>query len=160
MIRILAIFLLLSASSCYSQTVIKIVDGDTFKAVWNGDTVAVRLCGVDTPESRKNSKAKKDAKRSGQDLVVITTMGKSSTEYLNDIMPVGTKVTFEFDVTKKDRYGRLLAYVYLSNGTMVNEQLVVAGMANTMTIPPNVKYAERFRKAEASAREKRLGHWQ
>ena len=53
----------------------------------------------------------------------------------------------EFDVQKRDKYGRLLAYVYLSDGKMVNEEIVKAGYANFMTYPPNVKYQEKFLKA-------------
>ncbi len=152
------LFLVLAVSPAFSQTVVKIVDGDTFKAAWNGDTVTIRLCGVDTPESKKNAKAKKDALRSGQDIQLITNLGKRSTLYLKHIMPVGSHVTFEFDVRERDRYGRLLAYVYLGK-QMVNEQLVKDGYATTMTIAPNVKYAERFRNAEREAREMNRGLW-
>jgi micrococcal nuclease len=64
-----------------------------------------------------------------------------------------------FDVEKRDKYGRLLAYVYLSNGKMLNEEIVKAGYANLMTIPPNVRYQERFLKDYREARENRKGLW-
>jgi len=156
--KILVLLLTLCYSTASAQVVTKIVDGDTFKAAWNGDTVTVRLCGVDTPESKKNAKAKKDAARSGQDVVLITSMGKKSTEHLKSLLPIGTKVRFEFDVRDKDRYGRLLAYVYRDK-IFINERLLQDGMATTMTIAPNVKYAERFREVEADARVKKVGHW-
>ncbi len=60
---------------------------------------------------------------------------------------------------ERDRYGRLLGYVYLSNGKMLNEEIVKAGYANVMTIPPNVKYQDRFLKACQEAREKKRGLW-
>jgi micrococcal nuclease len=68
-------------------------------------------------------------------------------------------VTIEFDVQTRDRYGRLLGYVYLFNGKMLNEEIVKAGYANLMTYPPIVKYQERFLKAYREARENRRGLW-
>ncbi len=58
----------------------------------------------------------------------------------------------EFDVEKRDRYGRLLAYMYLPDGRMLNEEIVKAGYANILTVPPNMKYQERFLKAYRGAR--------
>ena len=63
----------------------------------------------------------------------------------------------EFDVQKNDRYGRLLAYVYLSDGTFLNAEIVKNGFAVPMTIPPNVRYAQLFRQLDRQAREKQLG---
>jgi len=68
-------------------------------------------------------------------------------------------ITLEFDVQERDRYGRLLGYVYLSNGKMLNEEIVKAGYANVMTIPPNVKYKDMFLKAYNYAMESKLGLW-
>ncbi len=65
----------------------------------------------------------------------------------------------EFDIEQRDRYGRLLGYVYLSNGKILNEEIVKAGYANVMTIPPNVKYKDRFLKAYKEAREKENKTW-
>ncbi len=63
------------------------------------------------------------------------------------------------DVEKRDKYGRLLGYVYLSNGKMLNEEVVKAGYGSLMTHPPNVKYQERFLKAYREARENNRGLW-
>jgi micrococcal nuclease len=68
-----------------------------------------------------------------------------------------TTVKMEFDVQRRDKYGRLLAYLYLSDGRMLNEEIVKAGYANLMTIPPNVKYQERFLKAYREARKNKRG---
>ncbi len=68
-------------------------------------------------------------------------------------------ITIEFDAQQTDRYGRLLGYVYLSNGKMLNEEIVKAGYANIMTIPPNVQYQDRFLKAYREAREGKRGLW-
>ncbi len=68
-------------------------------------------------------------------------------------------VQLKFDVQEQDRYGRLLAYVYLEEGTFVNAWLVENGYAVVMTIPPNVKYQELFLKLQREAREARRGLW-
>ena len=61
---------------------IRVVDGDTLKIDFHGIELTTRLIGVDTPESRRNKKAKKDAKRSDQDLVTINALGKKTKEYV------------------------------------------------------------------------------
>jgi len=68
-------------------------------------------------------------------------------------------ITIEFDAQQRDRYSRLLGYVYLSNGKMLNEEIVKAGYATVMTIPPNVKYHDRFLRAYKQAKERRRGLW-
>jgi len=71
----------------------------------------------------------------------------------------GDKVKIEFDVQKRDKYGRLLGYVYLPGGRMLNEEIVKAGYVSLLTYPPNVKYQERFLKAYREARENKRGLW-
>jgi micrococcal nuclease len=76
-------------------------------------------------------------------------------------------VRLEYDVQRTDRFGRRLAYVYVvddridgsGDETMVNAALVEAGMAQPMTIPPNVKHAERFRVLAEQARAASRGLW-
>ena len=70
----------------------------------------------------------------------------------------GKTVRLEYDVQTRDRFGRLLAYVYVGDG-MVNAELVRLGFAQPMTIPPNVRYAERFRALAHEAREAHRGLW-
>jgi len=120
----------------------------------------IRLIGIDTPESRVNKKAEKDAKRGRQDIETIIAMGKRATAYVEGLVKRGDLITIEFDVKKKDRYGRLLCYVYLSNGKMLNEEIIKAGYANVMTIPPDVKYKDKFLKAYKQARENKRGLWE
>ena len=158
------LFILINVLPSYSQalettTVTRVVDGDTIKVRYWGKEESIRLIGIDTPESRANKKAKRDAKRSGQDIKTITAMGKRATEYVKSLVKPGDLITIEFDVQQRDRYGRLLGYVYLSNGKMLNEEIVKAGYANVMTIPPTVKYKDRFLKAYQEAREGKRGLW-
>ena len=152
--RWIVLLLILSIPSVtLGQTVERVTDGDTFRILLNGKSEAVRLTGIDTPESKPNKKARKDADRTGQDLALIVRLGKRSTDYLKRTLPKGTKVRLEFDVRERDGYGRLLAYVYLPSGLMLNELILLEGYATPMTIPPNVKYADRFRAAHAKARD-------
>lgn len=65
----------------------------------------------------------------------------------------------ERDVSETDRYGRLLRYVYLSNGEMVNEVIIREGYALARSFPPDVKYQDRFREAEREAKQKQRGLW-
>ncbi len=60
---------------------------------------------------------------------------------------------------KRDKYGRLLAYVYLEDGTFVDAWLVEHGYAQVMTVPPNVKYQDLFLKLQREAREAKRGLW-
>ncbi len=114
-------FLALLSSPLHAQelvirelvTVIKITDGDTLSVRYGGQRGKLRLIGIDTPESKANRKAKKDAKRSGQDVETIIALGKRATEYVSSRVKLGIRVKIEFDVEQRDTYGRLLGYVYL-----------------------------------------------
>jgi micrococcal nuclease len=72
----------------------------------------------------------------------------------------GKRVSLEFDVERYDKYDRLLAYVYIKDsGVFLNAEIVKEGYASLMTYPPNVKYADLFRKLYQEARENRRGLW-
>jgi micrococcal nuclease len=144
-------------SGTESVTVKRVVDGDTLKIIYQGEEESVRLIGIDTPESKRNKKARKDAGRSGKDVEQITAMGKEAARYMRTIAREGDRVTIEFDVQKRDKYRRLLGYVYLENGRMLNEEIIKAGYASPMTFPPNVKYQDRFLKLYKEAREAKRG---
>ena len=84
-------------------------------------------------------------------------MGKEATNYVKGIVKKGGTVKIEFDVQKRDQYKRILGYVYLSDGRMLNEEIIRAGYASPLTYPPNVKYQDKFLKAYREAREKGRG---
>ena len=150
----------LKPNSLYSCVVLRVYDGDTFKCRLNGGKeVKVRLIGVDTPESSKNIKAYRDAERSKTDIEKIVQMGQAAKEFVKGILKKGTKVKLETDVQPTDKYGRILAYVYLPDGKMLNLLLIEEGYATVYTIPPNVKYAEKFKKAQETAMKKGKGLW-
>jgi micrococcal nuclease len=139
--------------------VLYVVDGDTLKVSYKGKSEGLRFIGIDAPESRINKKAKNDAQRTGEDIKTIIALGKKATAFVRTLTKPGDPVRIEFDVQRRDKYGRLLGYVYLSNGKMLNEEIVKAGYANLMTYPPNVKYQEKFLKDYREARENRRGLW-
>ncbi len=123
-------------------TVTKIVDGDTIK-LSNGKTL--RYIGIDTPETV-------DPRRP------VGCFGKEASEFNKELVQ-GKTVGLEKDVSNTDRYGRLLRYVYLEDGRMVNEILVQEGYANASAYPPDVKYQEKFEQAEKQARQSNQGLW-
>ena len=126
-------------------SVIKAVDGDTIRIYFEGKDTYVRLIGIDTPESVNPDESKN------------TPEGKIASDYTNSL--IGDEVYLEFDVQSKDDYDRLLAYVYLPDGTMLNEKIIKDGYAYQMTIVPNVKYADLFKEAFEYALENKLGLW-
>ncbi len=142
-----------------SAIVISVTDGDTLRIFYKGEDKKVRLIGIDAPESKVNPKAEKDANRSGEDIKTIIRMGKKATRFVEKLVKPGDQVSIEFDLEKRDKYGRLLAYVYLSDGRMLNEEIVKAGYANLLTHPPNVKYEKKFLKAYREARNNKRGLW-
>ena len=131
------------------------VDGDTL-VLENGERI--RLIGIDTPELHESNKLYRDAQRTNQDTKTIQKLGRQAYEFTRNLVE-GKRVSLEFDVEKHDKYGRLLAYVYLKDGAFVNAKIVEEGYASLMTIPPNVKYADLFLKLYREARENRRGLW-
>jgi len=136
-----------------------IVDGDTYKILIQNQEFKVRLLGIDTPESSNNPKTRRDSQRGGQDVQEIIALGKLATEFVHNYLNEGDCIRLELDVEHFDRYDRILAYVYLIDGRMMNEILVREGYAQTMTYSPNVKYQELFLEANRDARENKRGLW-
>lgn len=119
-------------------TVASITDGDTL--VCDGGT-RVRLLLIDTPEMDQGD------------------FGSAARRYLLDLAPPGTSLRLEPDVERRDRYGRMLAYLYTPDGRMLNEEMARAGYALVLVYPPNVKHVERIREAVEAAQETRSGLW-
>ncbi|MBI5968401.1 MAG: thermonuclease family protein [Deltaproteobacteria bacterium] len=141
------------------DVVLKVVDGDTLMIEHNGRRESIRLIGIDAPESRANRKARKDAERNGENLRTVISLGKEATKYMKSLVKPGDRIRIELDTRIRDQYGRLLGYVYLSDGRMLNEEIVKAGYASIYTVPPNVKYQDRVLRAYREARENNRGLW-
>lgn len=121
----------------------RVVDGDTFETE---DKRKVRLIGVNTPETVKPGSP-------------VERYGKEASNFTKKQLTGKTVYTFK-DTDDKDKYGRLLRYVFVKgDARMYNEVLVAEGYANTMTIPPNVMFQKLFLKLEREARQQKKGLW-
>ena len=121
---------------------IRAKDGDTLVVNDGEGDLTVRLIGIDTPESVHPDESKN------------TEAGKDASEHTKEILKDTKTVYLEFDQEKNDKYGRVLAYVWLSNDTsninnMLNKRLINEGYAVPLEIPPNTKYADAFKQKQA-----------
>jgi len=140
----------------YSSILVsRVVDGDTLK-LENGKYL--RLLGIDTPEMHESAKLHRDALRSQQNEDAIKQLGRRSYEFTKQLVE-GKRVRLEFDAERYDKYNRLLAYVFLDDGTFLNARIIEEGYASLMTYPPNVKYADEFLRLYRQARENKRGLW-
>lgn len=126
--------------------VVRVVDGDTIKVAVGGRTDTVRYIGIDTPESVKPG-------------TPVQCFAKAASA-ANARLVSGRVVRLVPDAESRDRYGRLLAYVYRArDGVFVNARLVQAGYARTLTIRPNTHFASRFSVLQNVAKSERRGLW-
>jgi micrococcal nuclease len=129
-----------------SALVTRVVDGDTVEVRLEGQLEKVRYIGIDTPESVKPG-------------TPVQCYAKAAAAENRRLLANG-RVTLRFDAERRDRYGRLLAYVYRrGDGLFVNAALVGRGFARTLTIPPNVGHAGQFARLAGRAKQRRLGLW-
>jgi len=126
--------------------VIRVIDGDTIEVkLSNGKRETVRFILVDTPETKHP--------RMG-----VQPCGPEATAFTKRMLPAGSTVKLEFDVQERDKYGRLLAYVYVG-GKSVQKALLAEGLAKVAVYPPNVKYVDEYRAIEAKAKAAKKGIW-
>ena len=124
-----------------------VIDGDTVDIDINGRTERVRLIGVNTPETKHPTKP-------------IECFGPEASAYLTQLLPKGTTVRIERDVEARDRYGRMLLYLYLgSNDLFINLDLVARGYGTPMSIEPNTFHRNDFVRAAAQAEAADVGLW-
>jgi micrococcal nuclease len=93
-----------------------------------------------------------EALRSATTPEEIIHRGLKASEFVNGFLRYGSQVWIEFDVQKRDRYSRLLGYVYLADGRMLNEILLRQGLADLFLVPPNLRYSRRFQEITRSSR--------
>ncbi len=125
-------------------TVTKVIDGDTIEVNIAGITYKVRYIGIDTPEL-DDTRAE------------YCALAQEATRY-NRQLVAGKTVRLEKDVSETDRYGRLLRYVYVDD-IFVNAELVRQGLAWAKTYEPDTKYQDTLEKAEAEAKQNKIGLW-
>jgi micrococcal nuclease len=124
--------------------VMSVVDGDTLDVRWNGRTEPVRLLGVDTPETV-------DPQRP------VGCYGPEASAFTHRRLQ-GRTVHLRFDRERRDRYGRLLAYVEV-DGRRFNDELLTGGYARLLVIPPNGRHARAMLDEELAARSAARGLW-
>jgi len=125
----------------FEGTVIRVVDGDTIYVQLGDRVEKIRYIGVNTPEMHHPSKGEEPGGREAAETNRRLVGGKR-----------------ELDVRTRDRYGRLLAYVWVDD-VMVNAELLRLGYAQVMTVPPNVRHQELFVKLQREARDAGRGLW-
>jgi micrococcal nuclease len=124
--------------------VTRVVDGDTVEVRFDDREEDVRLIGVDTPETVKPG-------------TPVQCFGPEASSFSHRLLE-GRRVRLVFGAERRDVYGRLLAYAYL-DGRMTNAELLRRGLARTLTIPPNDRFAERFARLETAAARDGRGLW-
>lgn len=132
-----------STDKFIAAEVIRVIDGDTILCKVDDVQQPVRMIGINTPES-----VHPDASKN-------TDAGQTAS-YITKNLLTGKTVWLETDIQVTDKYGRLLAYVWLEKPERISEQAIAekmynyiilkSGYATLMTIPPNVKYADQFNK--------------
>jgi micrococcal nuclease len=131
-------------SSAGTARVERVVDGDTIVVRLDGRSEHVRYIGVDTPESVKPG-------------VRVQCFAKSAADE-NRRLVLGREVRLEYDAEARDRYGRLLAYVWRGE-LLVNAELVRLGYGKPLEIAPNLAHAAELRQLAATAKRGRVGLW-
>ncbi|NBI07561.1 thermonuclease family protein [Senegalia massiliensis] len=134
--------------------VIRVIDGDTLIVDKNGTEERVRMVGMNTPESV------------GANINDPEPYGIESSNFTKELLPAGKTIYMTKDIENRDKYDRLLRYIWLDKPnnlnmkeTMVNAILVKEGFANVMTIQPNSKYSLVFKGLETQARTLNKGLW-
>ncbi|WP_149847084.1 thermonuclease family protein [Paenibacillus sp. 37] len=124
---------------------VEVTDGDTLKVTVEGKEEKVRLLLIDTPESVHPEKEEQP-------------FAKDASNFVKKQVAKGN-MELELDVSERDKYGRLLAYVWIDN-KMLNEQLLEYGLARVAYIdPPNTKYVDQFEEIQKQARVQAKGIW-
>ena len=127
--------------------VTRVVDGDTVRVLIEGQDTAVRLIGIDTPETVAPNRP-------------VECAGPEASVYAEQLMS-GEDVYLELDASQGtyDNYNRILAYAWLEDDLMVNLAMIDAGLAQDYTYDASYTYQQLFQQAEQDARDDLLGLW-
>lgn len=126
-------------------TVSRVVDGDTIVVALDGGTYVVRYLGIDAPETVRPDWP-------------VEPLGPEASAF-NEQLVGGKTVWLEEDVSETDQFGRLLRYVWLEDGRLVNAVLVEAGYARAVALPPDLKHADAIVALQREARAQERGLW-
>jgi len=135
------------AAAGSSARVVRVIDGDTLVVHVDGRDEHVRLIGIDTPETKKPG-------------TPVECFGPQAAAELASLLPPGTAVRLERDQEARDRYDRLLAYVYRdSDGLFVERAMLDGGYAGPLVIAPNTAHRTELEASADAARAARRGLW-
>ncbi len=137
-------------TSATAATLARVYDGDTISAEINGQRETVRLIGINSPET-------------GGNFTEVECFGSEATIYLRSLIPVGATIWLEKDVSERDRFGRLLRFVWVvdadDRALLTNLELVRNGYAVARVYPPDDRYADLLSDGQSAARSNNLGVW-
>lgn len=133
-------------SEMFETETVRVVDGDTIKIMFRGREESVRFLLVDTPETVHPNKPEQP-------------FGREASDHVKKMLE-GKKVRLEQDVSERDKYGRLLMYIYDENGVSVQEELLRLGLARVAYIyPPNIKHVDKYKAIQEDAQKRGVGIW-
>lgn len=135
-------------SEALSGRVVDVIDGDTVRIDFGDATESVRLIGIDTPEPSGGFQP-------------TECFGDEASAFTRELIPPGSEVLVTFDTELRDRFDRLLGYIYRADdGLFINLSIIENGLAGQMTIEPNSTFSGLFAAAAAEADRAGLGLWQ
>lgn len=141
-------------------TVVKIIDGDTLDVRVKGRTKRIRLIGVDTAELHESDKLLRDAQRSQCTQADLQGLGAEATRFVQRMLAPRDTVRLEYGPERRDDYQRVLAFVWLSDGRLLNELLVCEGYAQArLHYIARAEYRTRFQQCSQQAQATRKGLW-
>lgn len=140
-----------------SATVQQVVDGGSLKVIINGKEERLQLIGIELPEGRTFDKSSRELTPAERESEKRATMKQEAAKYLKSLVQKGDPIGVEFDAEQKDKRGNLLGYIYLSDGRLLNEEIIRVGYVNNVNTPPNIKYQNRFLSASKQARDGKKG---
>ncbi|MER2261130.1 MAG: thermonuclease family protein [Psychrobacillus sp.] len=126
---------------------VSVIDGDTIKIKYNGANENVRFLLIDTPETNHPE-------------LGVQPFGLEAKDFTKQLLKGHETVFLEFDVSYRDKYNRLLAYIYTPDGKSVQEELLKAGLARVAYIyAPNTRHVDWFESVQKKAQQQAIGIW-
>ncbi|WP_449371964.1 thermonuclease family protein [Arthrobacter psychrolactophilus] len=124
--------LVLGVTACTDEnsdnaTVVSITDGDTLVAKVNGQNEKIRLLNIDAPETKDPNEP-------------VECLGPEASEFLAEMLPIGSKIKLMYDVERTDKYDRTLAAVFTDKDLFVSAEIARAGLGTAVTFGKNSKF--------------------
>lgn len=127
----------------------RVISGDTLTVLYEGQWQELKLIGVSVPEPVANDQTYIEALRRGLPPASVLAIGRQAQSWVRRLLRYGSQVWLEFDDQPRDRVGRLLAYLYLPDGRMLNLLLLRHQFATLLLLPPNLRHRDLLQQAAA-----------